>query len=371
MAKSRRKKRGNKWFFLGMFLYALAFLGATAYVLNYLWGVLEEYEAKEVYKDEVTRNPMDAYMEVLTAEHVVELAMGVTDQVDTNLQSEEACREYLLANLTGEFSRKKYISTGNTSQNEYAIFCGDTAIGKVTTTSRTEEKYGYTVWEVTEESYDLSYLIGSTVTVTAPHDYTVSIGGVALDESYIIESGMQYDLLSDFYEDYDLPHIVTYQAGPFLGEMEAVITSPQGQVVTIDENTDWNTFLNNCSQEELTDISEFMEDFIASYVNFTSSKENRLSAYRDVITYMVSGGTLADRMYRALDGLQYNRIRGAYVLDMNFLNCVNIGDDRYMVDITYQVNVDKNEGYYVETNSMKIILVQTNSGLRAEAMTSY
>lgn len=371
MAKRRAKKRSNKWFFLGMFLYALVFLGATAYGLHYLWGVLEAYEAKEVYKDAVTQNPMDAYMESLTAEHVVELAMGVTGQIDTNLQSEEACREYMLANLTGEFTRKKYVSSGNTAQSEYAIFCGDTAIGKVITTSHTEEKYGFTVWEVTSESYDLSYLIGGTVTVTAPHDYTVSIGGQALDSSYIIESGKQYEILSEFYEDYQLPHIVTYQAGPILGQPEAVITDPEGQAVTIDENTDWNVFINNCSEEELAEIDSFLEDFIDSYVDFTSSKDNRFTAYRDVIGYMVSGGTLADRMKRALDGLQYNHIQDAYVLDITVHNCVDIGNDRYMVDMTYDANVNKYEGYYVESNNLKIILVQTNSGLRAEAMTSY
>jgi signal peptidase I len=91
----------------------------------------------------------------------------------------------------------------------------------------------------------------------------------------------------------------------------------------------------------------------------------------DVITYMVKNGALADRMYRALDGLQYNHIRNAYLLSVTQHHCVNIGNDRYMVDLTYVSNVDKYAGYYEETINLKVILLNTKDGLRAEAMLIY
>lgn len=381
MAKKKTKKRSGLWFALGMFVYALVFLGAVAYGLKYLWGILEEFEAKETYEEQVTGNPIDEYMAGLTLDRVLDAATPeVYATLNQQIQTEEECRQMLASYLTGDFTRAKVMEMGTTSdspQIRYDIYCGTHKVGRVTTASRIEERYGFTVWEVTDETFDLTNLVlkeemmGQVFTVTVPHDHTVSVNGIALDESYIIESDRQYEVLAEFYEDYELPTIVTYQAGPFMGDVEPVITNPAGEVVTIDENTDWNSFLNNCSEGEISEIQEFLEDFLASYVKFTSSRDNRFEAYRDVITYMVKNGALADRMKRALDGLQYNHIRNAYLLSVTQHHCVNIGNDRYMVDLTYVSNVDKYAGYYEETINLKVILVRTDSGLRAEAMTIY
>lgn len=382
MAKKRGKKRSGLWFALGMFLYAVVFLGAAAYGLKYLWGILEEFEAKESYEEQVTGNPIDDYMASLTLERVLDAATAeVYATLNQDIQTEEECRQMLAACLTGEFTRAKVMEMGMTSESSeirYDIYCGTHKVGRVTTSSHIEDRYGFTVWEVTDETFDLTNLVlkeemmGQVFTVTVPHDHTVSVNGVALDESYIIESGKQYELLAEFYEDYALPTIVTYQAGPFMGDVEPVITNPAGEAVTIDENTDWNSFLNNCSQEEISGIQDFLDEFMASYVKYTSSnKETRYDAYSKVIKYMVKKGELADRMKRALDGMQYNHIRNAYLLSVTQHHCVNIGNDRYMVDITYVSNVDKYEGYKEESIDMKLILVNTEDGLRAETMMIY
>lgn len=381
MAKKKTKKRGGAWFALGMFLYAVVFLGAAAYGLKYLWGILVEFEAKESYKEQVTGNPIDDYMASLTLDRVLDAATPeVYASLNQDIQTEEECRDMLASYLTGDFTRAKVMELGMTSESSeirYDIYCGTHKVGRVTTSSHIEDRYGFTVWEVTDETFDLTNLVlkeemmGEAFTVTVPHDHTVSVNGVALDGSYIIESNLQYELLADFYEDYTLPYIVTYQAGPFMGDVQPVITNPAGEVVTIDESTDWNSFLNNCSEEEITQIQEFLEDFLASYVKFTASKETRFEAYRDVISYMVKNGELADRMKRALDGLQYNHIRNAYLLSVTQHHCVNIGNGRYLVDLTYVSNVDKYAGYYEESINLKVILVNTDDGLRAETMLIY
>ena len=382
MAKKKTKKKSNRWFFLGMFLYALVFLGAAAYGLHWVWGELEAFEEKEVYKEQVTGNPIDDYMAQLTVDHVLDGAVAeVYATLNQDVQTEAECRQMLASYLTGEFSRAKVMKMGQTSESaeiSYDIYCGTHKVGQVTTSSHAEERYGFIVWEITEEHFDLTNLVlkeemmGQVFTVTVPHDHTVSVNGVALDESYLIESGRQYELLAEFYDDYELPTIVTYQAGPFMGDVEPVITNPAGEVVTIDENTDWNSFIDNCSAEETSEIQDFLEDFMASYVKFTSSnKDTRYDAYNNVIKYMVKNGELADRMKRALDGLQYNHIRNAYLLSVTQNHCVNIGNDRYMVDITYVSNVDKYEGYKEESINMKLILLNTENGLRAESYIIY
>lgn len=376
------KKKGHGWFFLGMFLYAVVVLGLAAYGLKWVWGELEKFEEKQVYEEQVTGNPIDDYMASLTVDHVLDGAVAeVYASLNQDIQTEEECRAMLASYLTGEFSRAKVLEMGQTSEStqiSYDIYCGTHKVGRVTTSSHAEERYGFTVWEVTDESFDLTNLVlkeemmGQVFTVTVPHDYTVSVNGVALDDSYLIETGRQYELLADFYEDYELPSIVTYQAGPFMGDVQPVITDPAGQVVTIAEDIDWNSFLDNCSEEEITEVQTFLEEFMASYVKFTSAnKDNRYAAYRKVISYMVEDGELADRMKRALDGLQYQHTRNAYLLSVTQHHCVDIGNDRYMVDLTYVSNVDKYAGYYEETINMKVILLRTDDGLRAESMLIY
>ncbi len=381
MAKRRTKKRSGIWFALGMFVYALVFLGAAAYGLKYLWGILEAFEEKESYEEQVTVNPIDEYMASLTVDHVLDQATpAVYATLNQSIQTEEECRQLLASYLTGEFARAKVMTMGMTSDSSeirYDIYCGTHKVGQVTTSSYTEERYGFTVWEISEESFDLSYLVateemmGEVFTITVPHDYTVCVNGVVLDANFLIETGIHYEVLEEFYKDYELPYIVTYQAGPFMGDVQPVVTNPAGEVVAVEENTDWNSMLDNCSEEKVGKIQDFLEDFLASYVKFTSSKENRFEAYSNVIQYMVSKGDLADRMRRALDGLQYNHIRNAYLLRVTQHHCVDIGDGRYMVDLTYVSNVDKYEGYYEESINLKVILVESGNGLRAEAMTIY
>lgn len=370
MAKRHRRRSGNRGFFLAMFLYSLLFLGAVGFGLSYLWDVLVDYEAREVYKDAVTVNPMDAYMEQLTPEHICDLSGDLIVRIDHSIQSEEECRRILLDALKGGFSRKKYVSAGAADRSEYAIFCGDWAIGKVTTQSHVEEKYGFTVWEIVEESYDLSYLLGEKISVTAPHSCTVTIGDRALDSSYVTGT-TEYAYFEDFYEEYTLPYILTYEAGPFLGQPEAVITNAAGETITIDENTDWNVYIDNCTAEQAQELETFLDEFITSYVRFTSSKEDRFARYREVIAYMVDGGKLADRMYRALDGLQYNKILRAQIRSVTIHHLVDLGEGRYLCDLTYEINSTRATGTTVESNSVKIILLDTQKGLKAESMVSY
>lgn len=364
-AKKTKKRLGWLWLLLFMIVYAGAALYAINYGLQIFWNYIASYETSRPNK------PIEAYMEELTREHIVDLADGVLEQVDTNLQSEAECRSVMLESISGNISYARNLKECTDTKTVYMILCGGKTIGKVTTEAGEPDEFGFSVWSVTQESYDLSYLVGGTVTVTAPHDHPVLVNGVALDESYIVETGIQYELLKDYYEDFDLPYIVTYTAGPILGEPEAVITSPAGQVVTIDENTDWNTFIETCTEDQITDVKAFVEEYLDSYVAFTSSKDDAYAKYKALIKYMDDNGSLPDRMKRALDGLRFNRIRYAKVISYTIHHLVDTGDGHYLVWLTYETEMNKGEGNYIEANNLQLTLIEKNGKLLTHAMTSY
>ena len=221
-------------------------------------------------------------------------------------------------------------------------------------------------------SFDLSYLITGTVSTTAPSHYPVYVNGNLLTEEYVTESSIEFAELEEFYGDYELPTMSIYVAGPCLGEINLTVTDPNGNEVVIDEQTDMNVFINNCTEEEVKALDTFTEAYIRSYVKFTSSVDgSNYENYANLTTYMVPNGKLAERMFDAIDGLYYAQSYADKIVSITINHRVNIGDGRYMCDVTYVVDTTGRAGVVQTTNNVKIIIVETNDGLKAEAMTSY
>ena len=94
---------------------------------------------------------------------------------------------------------------------------GGKTVGKVTLSAKQADAYGFTPWEVISESFDFSFLIGTGTKLTVPEHYPVYVNGTCLTEEDIVESGIQFALVKDFYAQYSLPTFVTYEVDPILG----------------------------------------------------------------------------------------------------------------------------------------------------------
>lgn len=366
--KKVQKVKKARWglFFLFLFLWVAAILGASYYGLKYLWSYLDAYENSR------PKNTINAYMEQLTEEHICDLGMAVTEQIDTNLQSEEECRAIIMEVLSGGVTHAKKSKECTDTRQVYVLRSGGVVIGEFAIESGTPDEYGFTVWSLKEESFDFSFLIGEKVSLTAPSDYIVSVNGHALGSEYIIEDNIHYEEIEEYYEDYDMPYRVTYEAGPFLGQLEMTVTDPEGNPVTLDENFDWSQFYHNCTDEETKALDEFTEIFVERYVAFTGSNKNtRYGTYDKLIEYVVADSDLARRLQTAIAGLQFGQSQGDKVVSIVAHHQFRIEEGRYICDITYEVDTTGKEGVVRTTTNAKLFIVETDDGLKLESMSIY
>lgn len=367
MAKSG-KKRSFGWFLLGMFLYAVLFLGLTAWGLSHFWDYIAAYEQSR------PETAMNAYMDQVDHEYLYSKSTASTVAIDWNLQNAQLYHDHVMESLEGDISYAKKLSECSDSQNVYMLLCGKRTIGKVTLTPLAADEYGFTPWEVSEESFDFSYLMADTsyITITVPHDYPVYVDGIALSSNYVIGSET-YKELEEFYDSsLTLPYLYTYQAGPFLGEMKVTVTDPNGNPVVIDEATDMSAFLDNCTQEEDTKLQSFVSEFLPKYVDFTSNAGgNPQRNYNRLVAYMIPKSDLADRMYESVSGLKWITDRKSKISSITFNHCIDVGLQRYLCDVTYAVDTSDFNGAVQAVVSLKLIILETDNGFKVEGMTSY
>ncbi len=364
-----KERVGGLVFAIFMVLYAIVFIAAASLILNWFWGCMEGYELS---RPKVTiRN----YMDQLTDEHILQCAAPLIDQIDHNIQSEEECRATVLAVLEKDLSYAKKTSECTDTRQVYVLRCGSQVIGSFTIVAGAADEYGFSPWTVAEESFDFSFLLGTPVNVTAPENYPVYVNGVRLSSAYITdEESIPYDVFEEFYDDYTLPSFkkVTYEAGPFLGQFEMTVTDPEGNPFTLDENTDLNAFVDNCTETEQKNLTAFVEKFIHRYVVFTGcANDARFTNYYSLCELIVLGSDFDSRLKNALDGLQFAQSRGDRVDSITIHHMVNIGNGQYLVDLTYLVSTTGLEGVVQTTNNVKLIITQTATGPKTEVLISY
>lgn len=367
MAK-HTKKKGFKRFFLCLLIFSVVFSGLAVWGLTEFWSFIDAYELSR------PKNAIAPYVQQLTKEQIAQGDTALLDQIDHNIQSEDACKQYILSSLTEDITYAQNVSETTDTQMVYMLLHSGKPIGKVTLKMLEADPYGFTPWAVADTSFDFSYLVGSSATVTVPHDFTVYANGVALDTSYITQDKIPYDALKDYYKDYQPPYMVTYTVDPILGEIQLTTKDASRNDVTIDETTDLTQYMNNCTETELKAINDLMAPFLRSYVAFTSNeggKENSRNNYNRLTKYLVSGGDMAERMYNALDGLYWAKDSGSVIQETYLNHAVNLGGGRYLCDVTYIVEAEVYRDDPITVNDVKIIWVQTEKGLRVESLLVY
>ena len=366
MAKNPKKK--GHGFLIGMILYAVLFLALTYWGLGKLWDFMDAYEVSR------PENTIIAYMDQLTPEHICDGSAALIGQIDHHIQSEEECKAVIKDAVSGGVSYAKKTSECTDTRIVYVLRSAGKVIGKVVLEPQGEERYGFTPWAVTEDSFDLSFLLTGTVSATAPHNYTVSVNGNALTEAeYATETGIQYTVLEEFYDRYEgLPYRVSYTAGPCLGQISLEVTDPEGNPATFDEATDWDAFVDNCTADELAQLEAFNEEFIKAYINFlTSNGNNRVANHKALKPYLLPGSDLATRVKNAVDGLLFGQSKSDKLVELTVNHAVKISDDRYILDVTYVVDTKGRQGVVQTVNNAQYVAVQTEDGLQVEMLLSY
>lgn len=363
MAKCKFFRKG---FPLYLGIYALAFLLVAVIGLGCFWGYMDAYEQSRPH------TAMDAYMQKLSEEYVCNASSDFIATIDRQLQSEELCKQAILDALDGDFTYSKKASLCTTQRQVYVIKNNGQTIGTVEMTQTGDSVGGFVCWQVVQENFDLSFMLTESISITVPQNFSVSLFGVNLTQQYITRDNVPYAGLSEFYDSHSLPHMVTYTAGPFLGDADFSVTDENGNAVAVDEQTDMSQFMDNCTDDEIIALDKICKDFVQSYVDFTSRTGGDNTAnYNRLKQYLVPNGDLVKRMRDALDGLYWVTDRGATLSQLDIHHYVRTEEGKFICDLTYTVDTRDFNGNIQSTSNIKIVVTETANGLKVEYMLSY
>lgn len=351
--------KGKKRLFIGMGIYAAVFLILTAAGLTFLWKYMEAYEASR------PKHAVDAYLEQLTAERILQNDPELSARIDPRIQNQDTVLSFV------EGLMESPLTTGRTGSG-YSVRCGEDTLGSFTLREDDTGPYGLPVWTVEAESYDLSQFLRPPVSVTVPAGYHVLAGGVVLDESDIAQQDIHYEILEPFYGKYDLPVKVTYTVPAVLGEADIQVTDENGSVVPDGLDNSWISVLDNCTEAETERLNEILEVFLQRYVAFAGSRggAERTNFY-NLAQYLVPGGELFRRYQSSLEGLSYGQSVANKISKWEKNLFTRIDDTHFFCDISYQFDVTSRKGTTSTEENLKLVFTEIKGRLLVEALDNY
>ena len=362
----KRNKIFSGKFILGLILYALVFLALVGAGLSVFWKYIEAYELSR------PKNTVTAFVDQLNPNQMCSGSDELYASVDQNLQTRDQFDQVIRDSLTGDISYAKKSSASTENRQVYVLRSGRTAIGTFAIEAGEEDKYGFRRWQVSDSTFDFSFLMGEGVQVTVPSQYIVKVNGVALDESYQTATGIEYSALAEFYGDYALPTMVSYTVTNYLGDVTVEVLDETGAAVNITDDLDMNLLLPLCDTTETAAIDQFIGRFVELWVAFSgSTNETKGGNYFRLKEILSSDGALAERLYSALDGLSFGQSNGAAIQKITINRSVPLGNGTYMCDLTYVVSTVGRQGAVETVSNMKLILVTEAGNLRLKAMERY
>lgn len=364
MAEKRRKKKRMSGFAKGMIVYVVLFAVIAVVGLSFFYHFLENYEYTRV------NNVMARFMEVVGEREAELMGKGFLDSLNPDFTDRQAALDY----ITNQVQNADYVKKPADSTYEktvYALKNEDGVFGTVWFALGESVFHGlFDNWQFGGGSVDFPEL-KNEAEITVPSHYSVELNGTVLDERYIADSSVPYALLKEFYEDYELPYMVSYRADNFFGDAKIVVRDGDGKLVE-PEKLQEDYFTDNCTQSEKSDLDNFINEYIAQYVTYTSGA-NHLSFinYQNLKKLIVPDSELHYRVEQAIGGLGFASSRGDEIKAITVNRYMKLADDRYLCDVTYDVATIGQDGLHEYPNYTKIMIVNTEYGLLAEAMASY
>jgi hypothetical protein len=350
-----------------MIVYAVVVLIAAAFGLSKFWEYMDAYEASRV------KNTMEAYMAELTPQYICDRSGELIDSIDHGLQSEEACAQVIMDFLSTNISYARKSSECTDTRTVYMLRTRGRTIGKVELVPQGEERYGFRPWVVSEDSFDLSFLIGNQAAITVDSTMQVYAGTVLLDEGYVTATALPYAAVKDLYGEANLPYKMTYTAGPILGELTLHAVDAGGNTVEINEESDLDPYLDNCTEPVVQEVDTFMRDFVRRYTRYLTSRiDTRQENYQKLRPLLLSGSSLSQRISKAYEGLEYGHSKSDTITDIRINHTIDLGDGKYLCDVSYEADTLGKDGVlHHSINNAWVFLVRTSNGLKAERLISY
>lgn len=358
-------------FFLGLWMVLLCY--GAYYILGKVWIYAEAYEASR------PNHTMDAYVDELSRNLWDE---GIADTIKAmphEVQSDEEVAEHVREMLSGGISYTRK-SGGGEGHAVYALRCGGNEFGTVTIAEIDDyeppfdmSKFPWNLlpwsirpWEVESESFDFTGLY-SSVDIVVPRTYPVMLNGVQLGAEYVVETGIPFDVLKNYYDRYEgLPTKIRYRFDNIIGSVDPVILDEDGEVFHVDNTKDDSQFIKPVSAEKLERLSQFTAGFVDRYLKYTSGVIDPTYGYQRLQPYLLPGADLDVRMHDAMDGLSWAHTSSINVESAQLNGALALGDNYYVLDITtVATTFTTGKGEVENVSNMRIIVRERNDDIRA------
>lgn len=217
----------NKKFFIRLSIYAGALVVLAAITLAVIWSFLGAYELSR------PERAMDQFFATTDEEYWI---TQFTSHLNPNLSQFESKENYFSI-LYEKFFKDAIFSYTPSSQYtddepKYTVRSNGTTIATVALKQNPNEKVGFGLkaWYV-DTIYAVDFMAGNeeTVVITVPATSKVTLNGIELDKSYITDSNVAYNNLSQFEmtDGYQAPHRVTYTIPGLYMQPEVVVEDAQ------------------------------------------------------------------------------------------------------------------------------------------------
>lgn len=363
----KKSKAGSIAYALFLFIYIAAVLAVGYFLLTKLWNYAEEYERSR------PNLCLDAFIEDLNENLWNEGLAETVSSMPHEFQTDEEVTEIIKQRFSDSIN---YVRTsgGDEHTRVYAIRCGNNQFGTVTIQEDRSVKSEYDMypWVVVDQEYEFTGLY-SSVSITVPRSYSVTLNGRAMGPEYIVQDNIHFSMLEDYYDEYpDLPVMVTYAFDHVIGELEPVAYDENGNAVEIDESRGEAQFLGNCSQEEIAHITEFVTRFADHYAHYSSGMgEDAAASYGYWLSaYILRGSDLDKRMIAAQDGLYWARASSVEVTSLTINSIIRFGEGIYLCDYSDEVRVMRSSEDITQ-NNVRIIIVDNEGDTRVAEYNQY
>lgn len=378
MAKAKKKRRsavGTALYVLVLVLWILALSAGALYILKQVWDYADVYD--ETQPEPVLNAYLASLRENLWDDSIAAELAAMPHQV----QSDEEVASLVKQMLTeGEIWALLDSSKTRSDRRTYALICGeDNIFGEVVLEEDTTRnlvanvdipsqvvgvlaRIGVAIqpelypWKVAEESFDFSGLY-SSVRVTVPESYRVSLNNVFLSDEYIVERDIHYDVLEHYYWRYDnLPCKVTYQFDHIMGHIDPVVYDENGNVFVIDENKDDSQFLQPVDPQVLSVLEGFINEFADAYLHYSAGTMDPYAGYNLLLPYIERGSEFDEKMKQALDIGDWRHNSNYQYKGSGVTNAVKLGENFFVVEFYAGATVQQPAGLMDVTRNFRAIV---------------
>ena len=369
---AKKKNLGSKIYGISLSLYVLALAILILFGLGKVWDYAVEYE--NAVPTKVIEEYVSHLSENLWDDGIAETIANMPHEVQTDAECGEIVKEMLSSDISYMRLPKE---NSNDPYIRYMLRCGENKFGEVTLIedeSKADEiEYGMLPWKVYKEEFDFRGLYTS-VEAVVPSTYTVKLNDVKLGEEYIVESGIHYDVLDEYYERYpDLPTKVRYKFDNVVGVLSPVIYDENGEETVIDTETDDSQFLVPVTEEQKARLEEFTMHFVERYKTYISGQYQVDYGYSRLLPFVKSDSELDESMKLAQDGITWAH-KHPQRLDINSItlnNAIYVGDGVYFLDVSIDSTSYKGNEPQQRIENMRIIVTEEANEIRAVALDLY